>query len=127
MEGFRQCHIRDGAALVRYFAWLEEVLKRGEQWSEYDAAEELEKYRACVTRRSEAVKLTDVGKCWASKDCLSILFRPLGQMLVSLRIPLLADNSAVIHYSAPKEGSAIIDINQIYLCDSGAQYLDGRW
>jgi Xaa-Pro aminopeptidase len=63
MEGFRQCHIRDGAALVRYFAWLEEVLKRGEQWSEYDAAEELEKYRACVTGRSEAVKLTDVGKC----------------------------------------------------------------
>jgi Xaa-Pro aminopeptidase len=45
MEGFRQCHIRDGAALVRYFAWLEEVLKRGEQWTEYNAGEELEKFR----------------------------------------------------------------------------------
>lgn len=45
MEGFRQCHIRDGAALVRYFAWLEEVLKKGEQWTEYDAGEELEKFR----------------------------------------------------------------------------------
>jgi Xaa-Pro aminopeptidase len=45
MEGFRQCHIRDGAALVRYFAWLEEVLKKGEKWTEYDAGEELEKFR----------------------------------------------------------------------------------
>jgi len=45
MEGFRQCHIRDGAALVRYFAWLEEVLNKGEQWTEYDAGEELEKFR----------------------------------------------------------------------------------
>src|ERR1700677_3091888 len=26
IEGFRACHIRDGAALVRYFAWLEEQL-----------------------------------------------------------------------------------------------------
>jgi Xaa-Pro aminopeptidase len=45
MEGFRQCHIRDGAALVRYFAWLEEVLQKGEHWTEYDAGEELEKFR----------------------------------------------------------------------------------
>ena len=45
MEGFRQCHIRDGAALVRYFAWLEEVLKKWEKWTEYDAGEELEKFR----------------------------------------------------------------------------------
>jgi len=33
---------------------------------------------------------------------------------------------AVIHYKAPEEGSSIIDINQVYLCDSGAQYLDGE-
>ena len=36
-----------------------------------------------------------------------------------------AKMTAVIHYSPPKEGSAIIDPKQIYLCDSGAQYLDG--
>lgn len=33
---------------------------------------------------------------------------------------------AVIHYSPPAEGSAIIDRDKIYLCDSGAQYLDGK-
>ena len=45
IEGFRQCNIRDGAALCRYFAWLEEVLGKGEKWSEYDAAMVLENYR----------------------------------------------------------------------------------
>ena len=45
IEGFRQCHIRDGAALCRYFAWLQEVLDRGEKWTEYDAAEVLSKFR----------------------------------------------------------------------------------
>jgi len=46
MEGFRQCHIRDGTALVRYFAWLQEALRNGEKWTEYDAADVLEKYRS---------------------------------------------------------------------------------
>jgi Xaa-Pro aminopeptidase len=45
VEGFRQGHIRDGAALVRYFAWLEEVLAKGEKWTEYDAAMMLESFR----------------------------------------------------------------------------------
>lgn len=46
IEGFRQCHIRDGAALVRYFAWLQEELEKGSQLSEYEAAEKLEGFRA---------------------------------------------------------------------------------
>ena len=45
MEGFRQCNIRDGAALIRYFAWLQERLELGEQWTEYDAADQLESFR----------------------------------------------------------------------------------
>lgn len=34
-------------------------------------------------------------------------------------------NAAVIHYSPPEQGSAVIDKKQVYLCDSGAQYMDG--
>lgn len=35
-------------------------------------------------------------------------------------------NGSVIHYSpAPDGQSAVIDPNQIYLCDSGAQFTDG--
>jgi Xaa-Pro aminopeptidase len=46
IEGFRRCHVRDGAALVRYFSWLEEVLGKGETWNEFDAAGQLEKFRS---------------------------------------------------------------------------------
>lgn len=46
IEGFRQCHIRDGTALVRYFAWLEKQLVNGEKVNEYQGAEQLEKYRS---------------------------------------------------------------------------------
>lgn len=45
IEGFRRSHIRDGAALVRYFAWLEDVLSKGEEWTEFDAATQLENFR----------------------------------------------------------------------------------
>lgn len=46
ISGFRASHIRDGTALVRYFAWLEEQLKNGAVLSESQAADQLEKYRS---------------------------------------------------------------------------------
>ena len=46
MVGFRQSHIRDGAALARYFAWLEEQLNNGVVLNESQAADQLEKYRS---------------------------------------------------------------------------------
>lgn len=49
VEGFRQSHIRDGSALARYFAWLEEQLKNGVSLTESEAADILEKYRSWVT------------------------------------------------------------------------------
>ncbi|KAL7418958.1 hypothetical protein Q5752_006642 [Cryptotrichosporon argae] len=97
-EGFRRSHIRDGAALVRYFAWLEEALGRGESWTEYDAAEKLED------------------------------FRKEGEGFMGLSFDTISStnaNAAIIHYSPPKTGSAVIDPQGMYLCDSGAQYLDG--
>ena len=46
IEGFRACHIRDGAALCSYFAWLEEELQRGSTISEYEGALKLEEFRS---------------------------------------------------------------------------------
>ena len=48
LEGFRQCHIRDGAALARYFAWLEEQLEKGVEMNECQVAEKLEQFRSYV-------------------------------------------------------------------------------
>ncbi|WVW81507.1 hypothetical protein I302_103501 [Kwoniella bestiolae CBS 10118] len=98
IEGFRQCHIRDGVALARYFAWLEEALQQNEKWSEYDAARVLENYRK------------------ENKWFMGLSFETISST---------GANAAIIHYAPPKEGSAIIDKDKMYLCDSGAQYLDG--
>ncbi|EUC55311.1 Xaa-pro aminopeptidase P, putative [Rhizoctonia solani AG-3 Rhs1AP] len=100
LDGFRNSHIRDGVALARYFAHLEEHLLGPEEpkWSEYQAAQVLERYRSELD-----------------------LFKGLSFTTISSTGP----NGAIIHYSPPEEGSAEIKKEQIYLCDSGAQFLDG--
>lgn len=99
VQGFRDCHVRDGVALVRYFSWLERELKSGKQWHEYEAALQLEDFRKQLDH-----------------------FRGLSFSTISST----GANGSVIHYSpAPDGQSAVIDPNQIYLCDSGAQFTDG--
>lgn len=100
LEGFRQCHKRDGLALCRYFSWLENelVAKANKTLTEAQVADKLEGYR------KELDKFVGL-----SFDTISST----------------GANGAVIHYK-PEHGScAIVDVNQIYLCDSGAQFLDG--
>ena len=47
LEGMRACHIRDGAALIEYFAWLEEELvEKGTVLDEVQGADKLEAIRA---------------------------------------------------------------------------------
>lgn len=47
LEGMRACHIRDGAALTEYFAWLEEELTvKGTKLDEAEAADKLEQIRS---------------------------------------------------------------------------------
>ncbi|CAB62423.3 iron responsive transcriptional regulator, peptidase family [Schizosaccharomyces pombe] len=98
LKGMKECHIRDGCALVEYFAWLDEYLNSGNKINEFDAATKLEQFR----RKNN-------------------LFMGLSFETISSTGP----NGAVIHYSPPATGSAIIDPTKIYLCDSGAQYKDG--
>ena len=99
LEGMRQCHIRDGAALTEYFAWLEnELINKKTKLDEVQAADKLEEIRK--------------GK----------------EHFAGLSFPTISStgaNAAIIHYQ-PEEGScSTIDPNAIYLCDSGAQYFDG--
>jgi Xaa-Pro aminopeptidase len=47
LEGMRACHIRDGAALTEYFAWIEDqLIDKGAELDEVDAADKLEQIRA---------------------------------------------------------------------------------
>lgn len=83
IEGFRQCHIRDGAALARYFAWLEEQLNNGVELNESQVADKLEKFRSLV-RKIHYIPAAHVllvnSSC--SADCHSQQSHPLGPMLV---------------------------------------------
>ena len=99
LEGMRQCHIRDGAALSEYFAWLEDqLINKKAKLDEVDGADKLEAIR----------KKHD-------------MFMGLSFDTISSTGP----NAAVIHYKPEKGECAVIDPNAIYLCDSGAQYRDG--
>ncbi|KAJ3748053.1 putative Xaa-Pro aminopeptidase P [Lentinula detonsa] len=99
LEGFRQSHIRDGIALARYFSWLEEKLtEEGIKLTEWEGAEQLEKFRSELP-----------------------LFKGLSFDTISSTGP----NGAIIHYSPDPKDCAVIERDQIYLCDSGAQFLDG--
>lgn len=100
LEGFKQCHIRDGAALCKYFAWLEQELAKDDDAviDEVDGADQLEKFR------SEGAN-----------------FKGLSFDTISGSGP----NGAIIHYKPEKPSAAPITTSHLYLCDSGAQYLDG--
>ncbi|KAF8453789.1 putative Xaa-Pro aminopeptidase P [Terfezia claveryi] len=98
LEGMRKCHIRDGAALIEYFAWLEGQLLKGANLDEVDAANQLEEFRK-TKEHFKGLSFSTISSTGA--------------------------NAAVIHYHPMKPSCAVIDPKAIYLCDSGAQYLDG--
>ncbi|KAG6909923.1 hypothetical protein DXG01_014443 [Tephrocybe rancida] len=90
-DGFRQSHIRDGVALARYFAWLEEQLNNGVEINESQGAARLEAFRSELD-----------------------LFRGLSFDTISGTGP-----------NGDPADCAIITKDQVYLCDSGAQFFDG--
>ena len=99
LEGMRKCHIRDGAALIEYFAWLEEQLvDKNAELDEVQAADKLEEIRS---KHDKFVGL--------SFDTISAT----------------GANAAIIHYKPERDSCSKIDNRTVYLCDSGAQYLDG--
>ncbi|KAG1141551.1 hypothetical protein G6F38_008344 [Rhizopus arrhizus] len=98
LDGMRACHIRDGAALVQYFAWLEQKLLAGEKIDEVESSDRLEQFRA------------------AQEHYVGLSFATISST---------GPNGAIIHYKPEKETCKVIDPNAIYLCDSGGQYLDG--
>ncbi|KAI1638831.1 putative Xaa-pro aminopeptidase P [Biscogniauxia mediterranea] len=99
LEGMRACHVRDGAALIEYFAWLEDqLINKKATVDEVEAADKLEAFRA------------------QKKDFVGLSFPTISST---------GPNAAVIHYKPERGNCATIDPNAVYLCDSGAQYLDG--
>ena len=95
----RVAQVKDGVCLAKYFSWLEDRLIRQEGLiDEYKAAEKLIEIR----QQQPGYK----GNSFET-------------------ISSTGANTAVIHYSPPKHGSALIDPSKVSLCDSGSQFLEG--
>jgi len=97
IEGTRAAHRRDGAAVTRFLAWLAGHGSDG-TLTEIDAAERLAEFRRA-----------------------NDLFRDFSFDTISGAGP----NGAIVHYRATPESNRPIRPGELYLVDSGAQYLDG--
>ncbi|MDE2238300.1 MAG: aminopeptidase P family protein [Rhodospirillales bacterium] len=95
--GARAAHLRDGVAMAEFLAWAAEALPKGGQ-TEMSAAETL---LACRARQE--------------------LFK--GESFPA--ISGAGENGAIIHYRVTPESNRPIHPNEVYLIDSGGQYLDG--
>lgn len=135
IEGFRQCHLRDGVALCRYFSWLERTIFIHEQ--SFDNADEGRRrtWVWCTDqgggRSKSAGRVPQVSIHGTSDEGSGADLRSFRRELSLFRglsfdtISSTGANASIIHYKPDSDNSAIIDKNAIYLCDSGAQFADG--
>ncbi|MGD9542970.1 MAG: aminopeptidase P family protein [Methylocystis sp.] len=96
LEGAREAHIRDGAALTRFLAWFAEAAPKG-GLTEISAAEALETFRR------------------ENGDLRDISFPT---------ISAFGEHAAIPHYRVTERSNLKIG-RGVYLVDSGAQYFDG--
>jgi Xaa-Pro aminopeptidase len=87
IAGFKACHIRDGAAQVEFFAWLEAELKGGNDK---------------LTEHGVALKQMEFRK--KQQDYMGLSFETISSV---------GPNAAIIHYSPPESGGSVVRIYTI--------------
>ncbi|KAK3119031.1 hypothetical protein QOZ80_9BG0712620 [Eleusine coracana subsp. coracana] len=118
LDGLRKAHIRDGAAVVQYLAWLDNQMQES-----YGASGYFSEAKASQKKENLQSKLTEV----SVSDKLEG-FRATKEHFRGLSFPTISSvgpNAAIIHYKPEASTCSELDADKIYLCDSGAQYLDG--
>ena len=101
LEGTAKAHLQDGAAMVEYLHWLDQ--QDPSTLTEIDAVKALEAARVRVGERMQN-PLRDV-----SFDTIS------GS----------GENAAIIHYRVTTETNRAFKANEMFLVDSGGQYVNG--
>jgi Xaa-Pro aminopeptidase len=97
ISGARAAHKRDAKAVIRFLHWLSTEGQSGEV-TEIEASDRLESFRRGLD-----------------------LFKDLSFPTISGA----GENGAIIHYRASEAKEFKLQRNSLYLCDSGAQFLDG--
>jgi Xaa-Pro aminopeptidase len=97
IAGSRKAHVRDGAALVRYLAWLDGAASGG-RLDEITAVQKLEDMRR------------------ATKQLREISFDTISGS---------GPHGAIVHYRVSEASNRLLGKGELFLLDSGAQYDDG--
>ena len=97
LEGIRQAHLRDGAAVTRWMCWLDQ-LDFSENHTEISLADKLTTFRA-EGEHFQGLSFSNISGYKA--------------------------NSAIGHYSPQPETTPRITADGLLLADTGGQYLDG--
>ena len=97
IAGSRAAHLRDGAAMVRFLAWLDAEAPKG-TLTEIDVVRQLEQFRR------ETNQLLDVS------------FETISGA---------GENGAIVHYRVTEETNRAVRPDELLLIDSGGQYIDG--
>lgn len=99
LKGAISSHLKDGRALCKYFAWLEDqLINKGEILNEVNADYKLTEFRQ------------------QEKDFMGLSFATISAS---------GPNAAVIHYHPTPSNNSKINPDEIYLNDSGSHFLDG--
>lgn len=98
LAGMREAHLKDGVALSSFLCWLEDAVRDGGTLSEVAAADRLEEFRAA-----------QAGFLGTSFDTIA------GS----------GPNGAIIHYSPQEPTCGQVSADEVFLLDSGGQYVDG--
>ncbi|KZT56602.1 Creatinase/aminopeptidase [Calocera cornea HHB12733] len=99
IAGFREAYLRDGVAMARWLAWLEEaIVKKGRKITEWEAGEKLTEYRQ------------------QNENFMGLAYE---------NISAYGPNAALPHYAPQRNATSFIGIDAPYLIDSGGNYRDG--
>ena len=102
LAGARRAHIRDGAAMVRFLAWLDKTAP-DKKLDEIAAVSKLEELRT-DTAGSDGSALADIS---------------------FYTIAGAGPNGAIVHYRVTEKTSRRLESGALFLVDSGGQYRDG--
>lgn len=118
IEGLKNAHIRDGAAVVQYLVWLDKQMQEIYGAPGYFVVSDVNN-----KDQPRTTKLTEVSVSDKLEE-----FRAAKEHFRGLSFPTISSvgpNGAIIHYNPEPETCAELDPNSMYLFDSGAQFLDG--
>ncbi|MFP6805835.1 MAG: aminopeptidase P family protein [Pseudomonadales bacterium] len=98
LNGMRNCHVRDGSAVSKYLSWLDSEVAASRLYHEGELSDRLESFRR------ELSGIHDL-----SFDTISAS----------------GANGALCHYNHTNGTPSMLELDSLYLVDSGGQYADG--